>query len=335
MDFLKNCCSAINDFRKYLFEKHLILTLFVGGVLLISFGEYLSIINYSITIKNHLLQPGKILSNLGIAIVGTGFFTAITKSNYYTRFFQERVFDVFFAPSLHLDTEALKGRWKTLTHSLLDTTTGDLNKDITDEIFSRYFDKDSPYHYVDHIVTYEVELLADKKTLKIEHNVTCYVIINKNHKKAEISQKWLCSGDITLKSLFIDNCQQEHQNMFEEFEIDGQNGDVRDKFVKLTIPLENNNKPIFLERNYSFDQDFLKDPWLLVNNSKYIKNFVIKYKAKNCRIYLEQTGVINSPEHKLPSVIDDKGYTRVTIANNDSLTLPGQGYILLFTSDEV
>lgn len=323
----------INNLFEYIiniYRKRLVGVLFIGGIILIILGEFLAAQNFSLSLFFFTIQPGKILSNIGIAIIGTGFFTAVTKSVYYTTFFQERVYDVFFSPSKHLTADSLKHKWSTITCNLLETTTGDLNGDISNELLSRYFDKESPYHLEDQVSTYDIELDRENNKLKIKQNISCYVIINKNHQEAEIVHKWLCSGSLILESLFINNVPQDHTDMVEFFDYDGDA--TRDKFAKFTIKLHNNEqKPILVERSYYFEQDFIEDPWLIVNNSKYIKNFLIKYRAKNCKVSIEQTGIINSPEHKPMKTQDPEGYTRVILGKQDQLTLPGQGYILIMT----
>lgn len=165
--------NSLFEYIKNIYRKRLVGVLFFGGIILIILGEFLAAHNFSLSLFFFTLQPGKILSNIGIAIIGTGFFTAVTKSVYYTSFFQERVYDVFFSPSKHLTADSLKHKWSTITCNLLETTTGDLNGDISNELLSRYFDKESPYHLEDQVSTYDIELDRENNKLKIKQNISC------------------------------------------------------------------------------------------------------------------------------------------------------------------
>lgn len=85
-----------------------------------------------------------------------------------------------------------------------------------------------------------------------------------------------------------------------------------------------------LERVFEVRQDIAKEPYYIVNVSRYIKGFSVKYRASNCQVFFENTGLGAGKD--LESKVDGNGYTRTVLADKNTLLLPGQGYIFIVTA---
>ncbi|HBX2115274.1 hypothetical protein MXL28_05175 [Klebsiella aerogenes] len=287
----------------------------------------------SLTIGQILLSLEKIerfaniLSNTGIALLGGALFTAITKTNHYTKFFQDRIYDVFYNPEKNAVIEAIKTKWLTLTHYMLLRTAGDLREDVANELLKRFFDSDIPYYFSEITEVYDMTLLDDGKTLITKKKVTCRVVINSSRDEATLIQKITHQKKHELKAIYVDHQIINGDDNIIEKDItkDG----IQQKYLEFSIKLKNNGKPIIVERFYEKEHDISEDPWTIVNNSKFIQQLIVKYKANNCRVFITPTGTISSPDRDTVRYTDQDGYTRVVLSPPGGLTLPGEGYIML------
>ncbi|MEQ4665930.1 hypothetical protein [Providencia rettgeri] len=274
-------------------------------------------------------RVASILSNTGIALLGGALFTAITKTSHYTRFFQDRIYDVFYSPEKSVTADLLINKWKTLTHFLLRRTAGDLHEDVAAEILKRYFNSDIQYYFEEVVETYDIVLASDNRTATIKKKVTNRIVINDNRADANLIQRITSRAGNQLKAVYIDNVEIDISSCVKEEDIIKQGEDH--KFSTITINIKNDRKPKFIERYYVKEQDIILDPWTIVNNSKFIQQLTVKYKAINCKIRIVETGSISNPDKEIKEYLDKDGYTRVIISPIDGLTLPGEGYILLIT----
>lgn len=268
-----------------------------------------------------------ILSNTGIALLGGSLFTAITKTSHYTKFFQDRIYDVFYSPEKSVVTEVIKNKWTTLTHFMLHRTAGDLHEDVAKELLKRYFDSDIPYYFSEITETYDLVLSEDDRTLSIKKKFTCRVIINESRDEAILVQKSTSKKVHELKAIYVDHKDAMNDIEIIEKEIDKNGG--KEKYLEISIKLINKGKPIVVERYFEKEQDINDEPWTIVNNSKFIQQLIVKYKAINCKVKVISTGSIAPPEKEINKYEDQDGYTRVILSPPGGLTLPGEGYILL------
>lgn len=313
---------------KYIWDEYAVYILPIAGVVSLAGGQIL--------IGLGLVERfATILTNTGIALLGGALFTAITKTNHYTKFFQDRIFDVFYNPEKGALIDSIKTKWQTLTHYLLLRTAGDLREDVAKELLKRFFDSDIPYYFSEITESYDMVLAEDKKTLTTKKKVTCRIVINASRDEATLVQKITARSQHNLKAIYVDhNIYPIDDNIIERDIIkDG----INQKYLEISIKLKNEGKPIIIERFYEKEQDLSLDPWTVVNNSKFIQQLIVKYKAKNCRVLITPTGTITSPDKDLIKYVDQDGYTRVVLSPPGGLTLPGEGYILLVqpVSEEV
>lgn len=305
---------------KGVWDEYAVYILPIVGVISLATGQVMLSFNFIDRLAN-------ILSNTGIALLGGALFTAITKTNHYTKFFQDRIYDVFYNPEKNAVVEVIKTKWQTLTHYMLLRTAGDLHEDVANELLKRYFDSDIPYYFSEITETYDMELLEDNKTLITKKKVTCRVVINSSRDEATLVLKITSQCKHELKAIYVDHQIQSDQvtTIEKDIEKDG----VTQKYLEISIKLKNDGKPKIVERFYEKEQDIYQDPWTIVNNSKFIQQLIVKYKAKNCNVFITPTGTIASPDHGTTKYVDQNGYTRVVLSPPGGLTLPGEGYILL------
>ncbi|HBS6092488.1 hypothetical protein ACRFGM_02280 [Klebsiella pneumoniae] len=305
---------------KVFWDENAVYILPIAGIVCLAIGQILLAFGYIERFAN-------ILTNTGIALLGGALFTAITKTTHYTKFFQDRIFDVFYNPEKGALIESIKTKWQTLTHYLLLRTAGDLREDVAKELLKRFFDSDIPYYFPEITESYDMVLLEDNKTLITKKKVTCRLVINSSRDEATLTQKITAQSKHELKAIYVDHQIYDITDNIVEKDIikDG----INQKYLEISIKLKNNGKPIVIERFYEKEQDLCNDPWTIVNNSKFIQQLVVKYKASNCKVLITPTGTITSPENNLNTYIDQDGYTRIVLSPPGGLTLPGEGYILL------
>lgn len=316
----KSVYSSIKELIKFL-DRHLIWTLLVTG-----FASYLlGIFFENFELTKFLSEPLKSFSKI---IIGAGVFTALTKSSYYATFFQNRVFNVFYQPGKHFSQDELNNKWLTLTQYLIEKNAGKSSRKVSEILSARYLRADMDYHFKNMTITYDIELDTDSNDLVIKQNMEAYIIINNDLTEAELQHKTVTDGSMELLHLMIDDeLIQEENNYIAQQE------DSNIKILKTTI--FNRNVPIKINWCYKTIQNIADEPFILNNYSRYVNGLVVKFKTTNCAPTFRLTGVITAPENKLSLSLDGNGYTHVVIAKQGDLTLPGQGFILVLSKDDM
>ncbi|EQB8048558.1 hypothetical protein ACYUMR_003215 [Providencia stuartii] len=303
-------------------DMHAVVILPVSGLILLLIGQVMLAISF-------WERLATIFSSTGIALLGGSLFMAITKTTHYTKFFQDRIYDVFYSPEKSATFDLLVSKWKTLTHFLLIRTAGDLRENVANEILKRFFNRDIQHYFQEVTDTYDIVLFDDQKTASIKKRVINRMVINDNKDETILTQKIVSTDQHKLLSVYVDNKKIDLNECVTEKEIT--KNDKKLQFMEVKIKIPNDRRVKIIERFYEKTVDIKADPWSLVNNSKFIQQLTVKYKATNCNVTIIPTGSIISPEKEDLIYMDEDGYTRVVISPVDGLTLPGEGYILLIT----
>ncbi|MCG9943696.1 hypothetical protein [Providencia rettgeri] len=302
-----------------LWDLHAVAILPLSGIFFLFLGQVM--IAYEVWVKFFTM-----VSSLGMALLGGSLFLAITKTSQYTKFFQDRIYDVFYSPQKSVPKDLLVSKWKTLTHFLLQRTAGDLHKDVANEILKRYFNDDIHYYFQETTEIYDITLESDLRTARIKKRVIHRVVINNNREDANIIHKIVYRTQSDLKAIYVDNEIVDISNCVERENIKINGEDFI--FATVTINLKNDRKSKILERYYEKTQDIINDPLTIVNNSKFIQHLTVRHKSTNCDVKIVPTGSVGSPKSRPDKYVDADGYTRVIISPIEGLTLPGEGYIL-------
>ncbi len=301
-------------------DRHLIWTLMIAGTLSYFLGILLG--NYSQTLS--LSDPLKSLSKI---IIGTGFFTGLTKSSYYTNFFQNRVFNVFYKPGEHFTPEQMKDKWLTLTEHLISKKTGKSSSNIANIIFNRFLSQDIEYYYKNMTITFDIVLDEKTNIVTITQNMESLIVITDGVEEINIPHNVITDGNMELKHLLIDDEPYDDTSRYVAVP---DNPNVK----KLNVTVKNNNREAKIERCYIAQQNILDEPYILNGYSRYVNGLVVKFKTTNCSATFRTTGVTSSPENLVSCTIEGNGYSRVVIAKHEDLTLPGQGFILILSKVE-
>lgn len=306
MKYYKNVINAI-------LGKYIILTFILIGIIFAVIGLFAF---------DETSKLGIIFTNLGSVIIGGGFFSALTKTKHYTDFFQKRIFDVFFNPAIHISNDILKEKWIILTKSLLNKTSKEFHDKAPDEIYDRYIDIKTDYHYSDMVVTYNIELKDNIIIANqfITHNVIVNPKVNNVIMEHSITGNVDKNDTVDLTEVRIDNKIYKPEIMT----------DVNTGAKKIIIKKETiNQKQYKLERYFKYSQNIKKDPFLLTEYSRFINGLEVRYKAINCDVHILPMGKKGFACSNIQSSIDAQGYTRVEVCSSNELTLPWQGFTLV------
>ena len=300
-------------------SKYLMHYLIGVGLVCYVIGRLLIHYQFSESISELFLSLGKI-------IIGTGFFTGLTKSSYYANFFQERIFNVLYNPGQHFSDFEIKSKWLSLTNYLLAKKVKKHHSTAAQIIYDRFLDPEHGYYYRNMVINYDITLEKDSNTLIIVQSMCMELVFNEDESEAVLQQKIVTDGRMDLVQLIIDDQKIEHDSNY----IPSPENPNINIFEKTVI--NKDGSPIKIERSYRIKQSIVDEPYIISNYSKFIKGISVRYKAVNCKVTFRQTGIISNPGTP-PNVIEENGgYTRVVLAAKEDLTLPGQGFILILSS---
>lgn len=303
-------------------KQHVTLMLLIVGFLLILFGT-----THGATIDTWPFLPigsGEIVQKVGSAILGAGVFAVIMKSAQFTEYFQNSIHEVFYRPETTVSPEIIKQKWEILTRSLLKDTLPASYENASSVIMGRFFNDELQFHFEDFNVTYEFELCPDNKTIKATNTTTATIVISPKHEYATIKQKIKNDGDLSIKSLLIDDVPVDVEKCLT---IDSDDKNLR-HFELIVKPKSILDKKIKMERVYEYEQDITREPYVIANLERYVKGFVLKAKSTGCKLYFRPTG---SGIAKPLGHTDGQNFTRWVLADRNTLLLPGQGYIFVLT----
>ncbi|WP_288357094.1 hypothetical protein [uncultured Pseudomonas sp.] len=273
---------------------------------------------------------GEAILKIGSAILGGGVFAVLMKSSQFSDFFQKCLSDVFYDPGATISLPVLKEKWLALTRGLLKDTLPASYQNASEVILESFFNNELEHHFENYRVTYDFNLDENGRDLVISHSVETEVVISPRFESTNISHNIVADGSIKLVSLVVDG---HAVSLDKKYLSDAENDPSRKCFSIKLSPSVNSvgkDRSVTLERVFEVRQDIAKEPYYIVNVSRYIKGFSVKYRASNCQVFFENTGLGAGKD--LESKVDGNGYTRTVLADKNTLLLPGQGYIFIVTA---
>lgn len=300
----------------------------VGGLLLIFVGAILGDAIDLVFPKG----TGDSLQKIGGAILGGGVFAVLMKSAQFTDFFQKCLSDVLYNPHKTVSLPLLKEKWAVLTRALLRDTLPSSYQDASEVILSSFLDNELEHHFENYHAAYDFCLEEDGRTLRIRQEIKTDIVISPRFDSTEIRQVVTVDGDVRLISMIVDG---KAQDVTTGPYIQQSANDSTEKIFSMRLSPSNGcpvsgDKKVTLERVYEIFQDISREPYFIVNFSRYIKGFTIKSKASNCQLYFRRTGP--GAEKFLEATTDGEGYNWRTLADRNTLLLPGQGFIFVVTA---
>lgn len=307
-----------------LIYKYFVHLIFLSAVILL-------VINLFIVAKHPEISG--YLRQLIPVILGVGIFTALTRTKFYTDFFQRRIFDVFYNPSNHIDSDALKDKWKILTRAILREMDEKLCTHGTDEIFNRYIDIKTDYHYSDMEITFDI-ILKENNIVEIKQKIKNKIVVNPLIKTIEMKQTFASYGNhdssCELIEVFLDGEKYDK----EKFVTSKRNSNKNEEDV-FNINIDTSSKKTLeIERFIAHKQNIMKDPIFSQEYNRFVQGVKVKYKAFGCLVYVQKIGYQDGLINDNDITKDAEGYNRITISSSEDLTLPGQGYIIVITSPD-
>lgn len=299
-------------------SKYLMHYLIILGLFLYFVGRVLVHYNFNETTTELFLSVGKI-------ILGTGFFTGLTKSNYYAKFFQDKIFNILYNPGNHFSDFEIKSKWLLLTNYMLAKKVKKHHSTASQVIFDRFLNPEHGYYYRNMTIDYDISLGADGKTLEIDQVMCMEIVFNDDDTEALLEQKISTDGNMELVQLIVDDKKEDHKKHYTPC-----SEDPKTMMFKKVI-VNKDGSPVKVERTYRLKQNIHDEPYIISNYSKFIKGISVRYKASNCKVTFRQTGIINTSSNDVNVFDEENGYTRVVLASKDDLTLPGQGFILILS----
>lgn len=307
--YLIFCDIIVNPIRR-----NLSLSMFFLGVLVIFFGAF----NIGIDPKY-----SDVLLKVGSAILGAGVFAGVMKSAQFIEIFQKCISDVLYDPDRIENQDVLPEKWAKITKARLKAILPSTYDMAMDAIEKRYFDDELDYHFEDYEATYDV--VVDKRTgaAKVTSTIRANIVISPGKEDPVFEQKIKCDSPAQLTSLIINSKTIDVDNILTKT-------DATEQTLRFELnKYSGESKKIKIIRTF-VTQQAKDEPYIAATLSRFVKGAVIRakittgYKLRFLGMGIQGYDVSTKP--------DGDGYCRWTLAQPDSLLMPGQGYTLVYVS---
>ncbi len=316
--------NLINDSIVQPCKNHLVLTMIFSGFVLISlasiFGSQL----------NSFLWDGvsDTLINIASAILGGGVFAAIIKSSQFSEIFMNNLSDVVYSPSKAFSDEEVLRRWTLLTEALLKPTLPSNYTVVANEIKKQFFEGELKYHFEGLERRYDIKISDDGDSANIKQVAQTKVVVAPGNEAVVIKQQFSTVSEVTLRDVFINN---KKINIDECLSQDASDKSIYNFEIKVSdydlIDNGSGDKYINMTRIYEFDLNIREDPNMILNLNRYVKGLVVKVKVQGPGTF-DLKGIGLSLRNQASPVVCTEGWTWYTLAGEENLLLPGQGYTL-------
>lgn len=324
--------SSILSGSKSLMKKHTLEFMLIGGIFVIIIGAVVSALASSDIVRT----IGEIIFKFGGAIIGAGVVVAILKSWQFTVLFQKSLSEVFYNPASLSDIIDVPKRWTILTESRLKGVLPEFYQDATRKIQEQFFDDELQYHFVDYEHKYDINVIENNTILKVQNIFKAKVIINPNCKAVEFKQSFEAKShdkNVRLVSVLINERNYKVREN-EYYEDENKKGLFWLKIDLMKInTCFNNDDSFIIERVVEYTQDLVTEPYIHGVISRYIKGGNVKARiSEGYEVYFKQFG-LDADNNGSTELYD--GFKKWQLAERHNLLLPGQGYILIVTKEEV
>jgi hypothetical protein len=290
----------------------------ISGVLLLNFPQ-----------NSWQGSLGKMLLAISTALLGGGVFSVIAASKNYTRLLQKHLVDVFFHPEKLPDqTISLKERWGLLTKARLKGVLPQIYANATALIEEQFFNSELQYHF---------EKYHQKFDITVDDQGIATIV---NTFKADVVRNQACT-EFTFKQKSKNKCSPIELLGFRLNGIPQAPADAgfksSDFECEFNCDLSKLGTPtVELERVITYQQDILKEPYIIATVSRYIKGGELKVRISDgYDVVFNRSGLRSQAIEALDEDSPAKDFERFrtwTLARRSDLLLPGQGFILVITS---
>ncbi len=277
-------------------------------------------------------KAANLVQELGKILLGAGVFAVILKSEQFSKIFQNHIANVFYDPEIIKNREIIDERWKVMTQSLLKKVLPEKYENAEQKIHEQFFDSNLHCQFEGFTSTYDITVDSNSKTATIVNTSSAGLVITDGIPNPIFVQEGsVLNGDeISVKKIKINS---QSLPLEEIVEVDEDN-----KGYKITIELDQYKNLGLTKVPYiritEAEQDLSQEPYISSYVSRYIKGTTsIKVKitegfsVKFLKLGISLVSADDNDE------IDHQGYKVWTLAKEEELLLPGQGYNLIIVED--
>ena len=306
-------------------------SMFLGGIALVLFGH---IWGAAIDARSWLpTGSADLIIKLGTAILGAGVFAVIMKSGQFTTLFRNHISEVFYDPGKALDIATLKMRWDSMTEALLVKLLPSSHQGVAEEIYNRYFTSKSHYHFERFIISHDVRIDESTGICEIDSILKTTLVVSPNQSNPRFEQKIEVNGNCKLTSLIINGLEIDTK---EHLVVDANNKKNFNLIIDLTPYCKkregNSDCIVLMERTLTSQQKFADEPYTIVNFTRFLNGTTVRARISDgyrCFFSTFGAGVLNPG--KMTSVSKDgEGFQRWVLAPEGEITLPGEGYAIIY-----
>lgn len=299
--------------------------MFVLGVVSLLLG--LLLLTSESTFVNYF---GDFFYVLGTTCLGAGIFTSILKSLQFTEIFQEQLVSVLTDPTQLENFMDLPGRWSWLSRARLTNSLRDSSYEAVNQLEKVYFNNSMEYSFEDFKNTYTINIDASGKA-NILSKVEARVILNPTCDNPIFIQGVGVKddGECHIIKLYINDKVEDVKQYIVE-------SNAPDEQTSLQFPLKrfainDDGQPrsfVKIERWVSVTQNLIEEPYIYGRIGRYTKGMVIKAVVnEGFDLIFKWTGYEYKPgDDTQPDNVEEY---RWPVADDHTLLLPGQGYIIL------
>jgi len=264
---------------------------------------------------------------IGSSLLGAGVVAIFLESVQFTELFRKYVFNMIYCPT---DDDKIPNEM--LTYSWLTITQGKLNRILPNNyvtqakklIFDQFFNEKTEYLFKNYRITYELTPSRNNPHIvEVEEYTEAYIILAPHVTNPILTQEFNLKTDTPTIKLWLDS--KEVTEPFKE-----KSNNLYEANIEINSYNPTRKNDIRLEKTSIYKQDLATEPYFMATITRFVKGAEIRIKVnkpKDYQLIFKRLGVRTTAEDDKPVVINCAKHW--TIADDNILLLPGQGYIIL------
>ncbi|MBD0788196.1 hypothetical protein HUO09_17715 [Vibrio sp. Y2-5] len=270
-------------------------------------------------------------------LVGAGIFSTVMKTAQFSDLFKKQLYSVVYQPdeSSVISDEMLDHGWKTLTRIKLENILPQsIVNDANESMHNLFFNSHSDYHFEKYDVEYEIcKIEGDDDCVLVKQYTKTTIKIAPFAERPMLNQIINTGDDHAIINLWLNNqhiiSSEEGINspLVKRVERVVENDNQYVLAVNLNEFTEGENS-VELKKSVQFKQNLTKEPYFLAAMRRFTKGATVKVKiTDDFKLFFKLTGPNAATKSLDP--IEIMGARIWTLADDQTLLLPGHGYILM------
>lgn len=321
-----NIVDELKNIFIYPLKRHISSVLFYGGLVLVFIGAI-----FGDAIDAFNLVPngtGEAILKSGSAILGAGVFAVIMKSAQFIELFQKNIFDVFSDPKRVVGKDGLSEKWRYVTRAILKDLLPASYVAAAEYIEKKYFDDELEYHFENIVAEYEIDVVDG--VAKVRCTTKGNIIISPCSKNPVLEHVLdLESGNnFKLEMLLINGQAIEVDGLYIVDENNPSRRVMNFSLAQYARKISGgDDRVVNMCRTVSWEQQLAMEPYVKFDVKRYVKGYVAEVKSSGLSTVKLEPFEMRRTGSLVP-ISTPQGYKRWTIASEDELLLPGQGFII-------